>query len=387
MSSDEQIYWGREQTGVKHVILKRYLLRLAVIVGGTWADTITYIDCFSGPWENNAADYSDTSFGIAIQELKKAKIELNKRDKQPRFRCLFLEKDKAAFAKLEAFCKNESQVEATAQNSLLENAVPEILKFHQHGGQKNFSFTFIDPTGWTGIEMDVIRPLLKQMPGEVLINYMTSFIRRFIESNDQSLAPSFDRLYGDANFRAKLQSIPKGERDDAMVEEYVRRIKSEGEFQFVCYTPIFQPKTNDIHFHLIYCTRHAKGLEVFKKEEREAVKTMEQARAEAQQRNRESGGARELFSPKDMHDTRFYASLRTKYLSMAQSKIRGLLSSKQPVDFDRLWEVALTTPLVWVEDLNQLLLELKKDGKLKFIGLGEREKFPKHGKGVLIQMI
>ena len=386
MSSDEQIYWGREQTGVKHVILQRYLLRLAVIVGGTWADTITYIDCFSGPWENNAADYSDTSFGIAIQELKKAKLELNKRDKQPRFRCLFLEKDKNAFAKLEAFCKNESQVEAKAQNSLLENAVPEILKFHQRGGQKNFSFTFIDPTGWTGIEMDVIRPLLKQMPGEVLINYMTSFIRRFIESNDQSLAPSFDRLYGDANFRAKLQSIPKGERDDVMVEEYVRRIKSEGEFQFVCYTPIFQPKTNDIHFHLIYCTRHGKGLEVFKKEEREAVKMMEQARAEAQQRNRESGGARELFPPKEMHDTSFYDSLRIKYLSKAQSRIRTLLSSKQPVDYDRLWEAALTTPLVWVQDLDQFLLELKKDGKLKFIGLGEREKFPKHGKGVLVQL-
>jgi three-Cys-motif partner protein len=387
MSLGKSDYLEREQTLVKHTILQRYLLRLAVIVG-TWADTITYVDCFSGPWENNAADYSDTSFGIAIQELKKAKTELNKREKHPRLRCLFLEKDKSAFAKLEAFCKNESQVEATAHNSLLEKAVPEILKFHRLAGQKNFSFTFIDPTGWTGIEMDVIRPLLKQMPGEVLINYMTSFIRRFIETNDQALALSFDRLYGDANFRAKLQSIPKGERDDVMVEEYVRRIKSEGEFQFVCYTPIFQPQTNDIHFHLIYCTRHEKGLEVFKKEERKAVETMELARAEAQQRNREKrNSAFELFSPKEMHDTRFYDSLRTKYLSKAQSKIRALLSLKPTVEYDRLWEAALTTPLVWVEDLNQFLLELKKEDKLKFIGIGEREKFPKHGKGVLIQMI
>jgi len=71
MSLDEQNYLGREQTLVKHIILQRYLLRLAVIVG-TWADSITYIDCFSGPWESKTTDYSDTSFGIAVQELKKA---------------------------------------------------------------------------------------------------------------------------------------------------------------------------------------------------------------------------------------------------------------------------------------------------------------------------
>jgi D-arabinose 1-dehydrogenase-like Zn-dependent alcohol dehydrogenase len=86
-----------------------------------------------------------------------------------------------------------------------------------------------------------------------------------------------------------------------------------------------------------------------------------------------------------MHDTRFYDSLRTKYLGKAQSKIRSLLSSKQAVDYDRLWEAALTTPLVWKEDLNQFLLALKKGGTLKFIGLGEREK-PKQGKDILVQL-
>jgi hypothetical protein len=40
MSFDEQWYLGREQTLVKHTILQRYFLRLAVIVG-TWADAIS----------------------------------------------------------------------------------------------------------------------------------------------------------------------------------------------------------------------------------------------------------------------------------------------------------------------------------------------------------
>lgn len=386
MNSDEQIYWGREQTLVKHIILQRYLVRLAVIVG-SWAEAVTYVDCFSGPWENKAEDYSDTSFGIAVEELLKAQAELFKQHKAPRFRCFFLERDKKAFAKLESFCRGVSGLEAVARNSDLERSVSDIQRFHHQGGKNNFSFTFIDPTGWTGFEMDVIRPLLQQKPGEVLINYMTSFIRRFIESHDPKRVANFDKLYGGPAFRTTLASVTEADRDDAMVEEYARQIKREGDFHFVCYTPVFRPETNDVHFHLIYCTRHEKGLEVFKKEERMAVETMEQARAEAQQRSRESHGALELFSPKEMHDTRFYDSLRTKYLSKAQSKVRTLLSSKQAVDYDRLWEAALTTPLVWVEDLNEFLVELKQSKKLNFIGIGEREKFPKHGKRVLVQMI
>lgn len=384
MSLDGQNYMGREQTLVKHIILQRYLLRLAVIVG-SWAEAVTYVDCFSGPWENKSEDYSDTSFGIAVQELRKAQDELFKQSKAPRFRCFFLERDKKAFAKLESFCSKVSGLEAVPRNSDLEHSVVEIQNFYRQGGKNNFAFTFIDPTGWTGFEMDVIRPLLQHKPGEVLINYMTSFIRRFIESKDPELIAGFDKLYGGSAFRAKLASVVEVDRDEAMVEEYARRIKQEGGFQFVCYTPVFRPETNAVHFHLIYCTRHEKGLEVFKKEERKAVETMEQARAEAQQRSRQSGGDLELFPSKEMHDTRFYDSLRTKYLGKAQSKVRSLLSSKQAVDYDRLWEAALTTPLVWKEDLNEFLFALKKGGTLKFIGLSEREK-PKQGKGILVQL-
>lgn len=386
MSLDGQNYMGREQTLVKHIILQRYLLRLAVIVG-SWAEAVTYVDCFSGPWENKSADYSDTSFGIAVQELRKAQDELFKQSKSPRFRCFFLERDKKAFAKLQSFCSKVSGLEAVPRNSDLEHSVTEIQNFYRQGGKDNFAFTFIDPTGWTGFEMDVIRPLLQHKPGEVLINYMTSFIRRFIESQDPELISGFDKLYGGSAFRTKLASVAEVDREEAMVEEYARRIKLEGGFQFVCYTPVFRPETNAVHFHLIYCTRHEKGLEVFKKEERKAVEAMEQARAEAQQRSRQSGGDLELFPSKEMHDTRFYDSLRTKYLGNAHSKVRTLLSSKQAVDYDQLWAVALTTPLVWVEDLNQFLAELKRDGKLKFIGVSEREKFPKHGKGALVQLI
>jgi three-Cys-motif partner protein len=146
MSLDGQNYLGREQTLVKHIILQRYLLRLAAIVG-TWAESITYIDCFSGPWESKAADYSDTSFGIAVQELKKAQTELAKYGKHPRFRCFFLERESKPFTNLKSFCEAVSEIKAVPHNSDLENSVPTILDFYRSGGKNNFAFTFIDPTG------------------------------------------------------------------------------------------------------------------------------------------------------------------------------------------------------------------------------------------------
>lgn len=63
-------YSGREQTGTKHFILKRYLQALAFKVL-TFSD-LTYVDGFSGPWETKTEDFADSSFMIAITVLKDA---------------------------------------------------------------------------------------------------------------------------------------------------------------------------------------------------------------------------------------------------------------------------------------------------------------------------
>jgi three-Cys-motif partner protein len=64
--SDSDLYAGREQTLVKHFILREYLQRFAIIVGHH-CNTITYVDCFSGPWNVRSDDLSDSSFSIALQ--------------------------------------------------------------------------------------------------------------------------------------------------------------------------------------------------------------------------------------------------------------------------------------------------------------------------------
>ena len=63
-------YVDREQTKAKHFILRGYLQELAYKVLRSW--DVAYVDGFSGPWESKTADFSDTSFMIALGVLKKA---------------------------------------------------------------------------------------------------------------------------------------------------------------------------------------------------------------------------------------------------------------------------------------------------------------------------
>jgi len=56
---EANLYEGREQTLVKHLILSKYLERFAIIIGFNWP-SITYVDCFSGPWKSRSEETSKT---------------------------------------------------------------------------------------------------------------------------------------------------------------------------------------------------------------------------------------------------------------------------------------------------------------------------------------
>lgn len=93
-------YGGREQAFVKHDLLTAYLERFMMILGQR-VPSVLYVDCFAGPWESLSDDYSDTSFGRAIQIIQACQQKLkNDFGRSPEFRVLFIEKDAEAFAKL-----------------------------------------------------------------------------------------------------------------------------------------------------------------------------------------------------------------------------------------------------------------------------------------------
>src|SRR5262245_27545906 len=114
----DELYVGREQTQVKHFILREYLRRFAHIIGTHW-DTITYVDCFSGPWNVRSDDLRDSSFAIALEELRKARATHEEKGKSRNLRRLFLEKDPAAYAKLKEFADQVADAKVETRNAEL----------------------------------------------------------------------------------------------------------------------------------------------------------------------------------------------------------------------------------------------------------------------------
>lgn len=384
---EPDLYEGREQTLVKHLILQKYLERFAHIVGSHWR-TITYVDCFSGPWNVRSQQLEDSSFSIALQELRKARNTHRARGRSLLLRCFFIEKDPKAFEELNRFTTEVKDAQIETRNSTLEEAILDIVKFVKAGGQDSFPFIFIDPTGWTGFAMDVIEPILQLEPGEVLINFMTKDIRRFIQSPDKQTQGSFVRLFGSEAFKAKLERFSGLDRDDAAVSEYRENVVKTGLFNFSATAIVLHPQFDRTNFHLIYATRHAKGIEVFKEAEKKAMATMEKARASVQQRKREGQtGQGDLFSSDEMPSSRYYDSLRDRYLALSRKSLVEELRLRRHMPYDNAWIKTVSRPLTWESDLKLWIREWKEDGNLRVDGLSGNQRVPQREKGnVLVWM-
>ena len=384
--SNDDLYIGREQTLVKHIILKHYLERFAIIVGWHW-DTLTYVDCFSGPWNVQSDDFKDSSFAIAIEQLRKARDVHKKRTgKTLKLRCFFLEKTPSAYTKLKQFADKITDVIIETKNKKLEDAIQDILKFVQEGGSTSFPFIFIDPTGWSGFALEPITPLLRLNPGEVLITFMTEHIRRFIEWPQKQNQKSFIELFGSGEFKDKLKGLDEKDREDAIVTTYSECVKRVGAFGYTSSAIVLHPEKNRTHFHLIYATRDHNGIKVFKEAEKRAMSVMEKTRDEAQKREREERTGQteiRLFSGTVTQDpSEYFRSLRERYVSRARAAVLALLQTKGQLTYDEAWSSAITFPLTWESDLKDWIHEWKQDGQLETTGMKERQRIPQLGQNI-----
>lgn len=372
------LYEGREQTLVKHYILGKYLERFAHIIGSRW-DTINYIDCFAGPWNVKSDKFEDSSFSIALRELRKARDTRRARGRQVRFRCFFLEKDPRAYQSLRRFADGEKDVDIQTKNADLETSVNAIVRFASVQRDQAFTFTFIDPNGWSGFAMSKIAPLLKIEPGEVLINFMTEHIRRFLDSPQQQTQQSFEDLFGAGDYRRRLAGLSKQDREDEAVALYSQNVRNVGNFPYVSAAVVLHPDTDRKYFHLIYATRNLKGIEVFKQAEKKAMAVMEQTRATAQSLRRERTTRQfELRMPSRPGNVgEYYKSLRGRYLTRSKEAIQELLRSGLKVLYEDAWSRALSFPLVWESDLKDWIKDWQKDDVLRIEGMSSRQRVPR----------
>ncbi len=247
-----EYYRGREQTYLKHFFLERYLERVAYNIL-SFKDDFVYIDGFSGPWKSEDEAFEDTSFVIALNELRKIRDGFRDRGRNVNMRCLFVEKDPSAFKELNQTIRSVEDIYVKALKGSFEKLVPEIVQFIG----TSFSLVFIDPPGWTGIGLKEIGPVLRHQPGEVLLNFMFDPLNRFLDDPRPELAATYDPLFGGEGWYLEVEELVEHgfTREAAILSVYRERFRRIGEFDHVTSTRVLKPLADRSYFHLVYGTR------------------------------------------------------------------------------------------------------------------------------------
>lgn len=374
-----EAYRGRAQSFVKHEVLRHYLDRAAMTLLSKWDDFV-FIDGFSGPWKNAKEDYSDTSFGIAIDRLRRARENWRANGKSSRVRCIFVEKRAAAFSKLRVASEAVADLPCTPLHGDFEDHISRIREI---AGNNAFTLTFVDPTGW-GFDLQKLAPLLQRRPGEVLVNFMYEHFRRFIDDLRPDIRASQDRAFGGNGWRdryAKLLSQGLN-KEDAVLETFKHQLRTVCGFEFVASARIRHPLKSQTHFYLVYGTRHFKGLVKFRDAEKEALRSEEAYRCQARDHELQNRtGQQFLFNGAAATGGNSFVDPRMEDRSPLDLWLRRTVPLKI-FEYEYLATAALERYSVTEPEFKDILVDLRNSGIIKFEGMSQRQRKP--SKGVLI---
>lgn len=262
-------YEGREHSLIKHELLKGYLETLLYIVGVSGIRELVYVDCFAGPWGDETDSLSGTSIAISLDIPSKVRNTLAKvhRIHGTKFRAIYIEETKKRYKLLSRYLTRNCPdgIECHALHGDYSKLQDEIL---QLCGDNGFAFFFIDPLGWTDVGIPKLEKLLKRPKSEFLITLMYDFFNRF--KSKAALKNQVADILGklsDVEYAEIARLSPK-ETEEFVVRKYRQQLKSAmgsvGSYHSRSYHAVVKDKSKErTKYHLVYVTRHHKGIVKF----------------------------------------------------------------------------------------------------------------------------
>ena len=260
----DKYYEGREHSAIKHELLKSYLEKLLFIIGISGVKEITYVECFAGPWGDESKDLAGTSIAISLDKIKLVKEGLaSHKIEGTTFRTIYVEEQRKRYKKLKSY--------------LDENCPADIGHHALHGDYavlqddilnccgKGFTFFFIDPKGWTDVGMPKLSKLLQRSNSEFLITFMYDPLNRFLSKD--KLREQVSQLLGeiDEQWITNLQSMEPKKREEEVVRRYRDQLVSTmggtgANKPRSFHATVLNKDKNKTIYHMVYLTRHPKGI-------------------------------------------------------------------------------------------------------------------------------
>jgi len=361
-------YAGREQSYVKHVFLERYLEALVIKTASTY-NHIVYVDGFAGPWQSANEQFEDTSFGIALNALRRAKQTWQGSGRTVQMTALLVERGAKAFVQLAKIPARYPDIAVKTYPKDFMSVVPALLKEIPRDA---FAFFLIDPKGWR-IRLAQLQPLLGRDKSEVIFNFMFDFVNR---AASMKAAAGLDELipYGDWRRRlaeaepiASVTATPE-ERKEILVDAFTDSLRVLGGYAYVVPTEILRPLTDRTLYCLFYATRHDTGLSVFRDCQIAALKAQSTTRAAGKVKYKaSSSGQSELFeSLHEMGPDEIEGRLEDEKRK-AEAAIRHLVpKSPASIVYRKLWSTILLHHMVRKTDVNTICADMRKKEELLF---------------------
>jgi three-Cys-motif partner protein len=371
-------YAGREQSYVKHVFLERYLEALVIKTASTY-NHIVYVDGFAGPWQSANEQFEDTSFGIALNALRRAKQTWQGSGRTVQMTALLVERDAKAFVQLAKIPARYPDIAVMTYPKDFMSVVPALLKEIPRDA---FAFFLIDPKGWR-IPLAQLQPLLGRDKSEVIFNFMFDFVNR---AASMKAAVGLDELipYGDWRRRlaeaepiASVTATPE-ERKEILVDAFTESLRVLGGYAYVVPTEILRPLTDRTLYCLFYATRHDTGLSVFRDCQIAALKAQSTTRAAGKVKYKaSSSGQSELFeSLHEMGPDEIEGRLEDEKRK-AEAAIRHLVpKSPASIVYRKLWSTILLHHMVRMTDVNTICADMRKKEELLFPDWEARRRVP-----------
>ncbi len=298
----DKSYEGREHTAIKHELLKSYLEKLLFIIGSRGVKEITYVDCFAGPWGDKSKDLGGTSIAISLDQLKKVRDALATSPRNiydTTYRAIYVEENRSRYTRLKKYLEDNcpSGIECHSLRGDYSDLHEIILQRCGEG----FVFFFVDPKGWLDIGIPKLAGLLSRINSEFLITFMYDFLIRAV--GIEELHDQVSQLLGDVEneWIEELWRLEQSKREEEVVRRYREQLKTamgrDGPNKpRSYYATILDKSKNRTKYHMVYLTRHPKGIVEFAKL---SEKTEILQRRVRMQREEDRSGQHSLFLLKD----------------------------------------------------------------------------------------
>ncbi len=359
-------YHGREQTWLKHQVLKAYIQAWAMKLS-SFARTVWFVDCFAGPWRAGDAELQDTSVAIALDALNEAQAYWRSKGHDVCAKSIFVEADSRAYQRLESFvAEKDREVEAVSLHGAFAEQVPTIQQLIG----KDPAFIFVDPTGWKGVAMESIAKLARDPRRDLMVNVMYDHINRFKDDERAFLREQMAEFFG-----IPIGSLQPELNEEELMKFYRDRLRDSSSMNLVADLTVPVPTRNRTYFRLVLGTNHQAGLALFRDiESTVAGKKAASARAGAKQRLNERGGQTSLLAQPVAPEDHHYAMQRERGICMVCEYLPKLLAREGPTAFGKIWPRILQVCHMTQTQLRSCLRELHENGVIVLPDAGHGRK-------------